>query len=579
MKEIYGKKLVMFALVLSLVWVTACSSMNTASDSTTKAPSSTADRSQTEAASSPPENTDPFGKYDPPITLSTVKIFGVTNKFAPGETPENNIWIDGYLKDLGIHMKINWSVVGNEPGGAGEQKLNIAIASNDLPDIIPVNAKQLKQLVDNDMAEDLTEAIDKYASPQLKAFLASNNGTALKTSTFSGKVLALPFVASSIDSASMIWIRKDWLDKLQLPEPKSMDDILKISDAFTNQDPDGNGTKDSFGLGINKNVYTGGIYDLTGFFEGYHAYTNLWLKDANNKLVYSGIQPEMKTALGKLQEMFNAGHIDPEFGVKDTTKVSESVVAGKIGMFFGQHWNAFSPLPTAVKQDPDANWKPYPIFSADGNPAVPSIGIGVSSYFVFKKGSNHPEALIKLANYFADKEYGWDTGGYDAEYHQPVPNPENYSRYHFAAVSVTDPDQNIKIYRGVKAALENNDQKALQNLHVKANYEAVQQFMQTNDPEFYAGTKWSGPENSALSIIDYYLNNQSGLSTEFYGANTETMIQKQSTLDKLQLETFTKILMGAAPLDAFDQFIADWKKLGGDAITQEVNDWYLTTQN
>ncbi|GGD72558.1 extracellular solute-binding protein [Paenibacillus nasutitermitis] len=579
MKRFYGKRMVLIALILSLVWIAACSNNTTTPDSTpveTKAPAS----APAEGTNTPAEDLNPLGKYDPPITLSTVKIFSSSSKFAPGETPEKNIWTDGYLKDLGIDMKIKWSVVGNEPGGAGEQKMNISIASNDLPDIIPVNSKQMKQMVDNDMAEDLTDAIAKYASPQLKSFLEANNGLAVKTSTFNGKVLALPAPAASIDNAAMIWIRKDWLDKLQLSEPKTMNDILTISDAFTNKDPDGNNKNDSYGIGLNKDLYTGGIYDLTGFFEGYHAYRNLWIKDSSGKLVYGGIQPEMKTALAKLQEMFKGGQIDPEFGVKDSGKVNESVISGKIGMFFGAHWNAFYPLPDAYKQDPKAVWVPYPIVSADDKPAVPSIGLGVNpesvdqGYVVFKKGSKHPEALIKLANYYADKEYGWDTGGVDLNYHQPEPNPDGYVRWVFAAVIAQDPAQNINIFRGVKAAVENNDQTALQNLQAKGNYDIYMKFTKDHDAGSYGNAVWAGPKNTGLSILDYYLNNKLGIADQFYSAKTDTMVQKQSTLDKLQLETFTKILMGASPVDAFDQFVADWKKLGGDTITKEVNDWY-----
>lgn len=582
MNGIYARRFMLFAIVLMLVWATAaCGNSDDASNSSeTETPTATPEATPNE----PEEMPDPFGKYDPPITLSTVKIYSTADKFAPGETPENNIWTEGYLNDLGIQLKVNWTVVGNEPGGAGEQKINISIASNDLPDMIPVNSKQMKQLVENDLAEDLTDVIAKYASPQLKKFLEMNGGLALKTSTFDGKVRAFPIVSASVDQAAMIWIRKDWLDKLQLPEPKTIADILAISDAFTNRDPDGNNKKDTFGIGVNKDLYTGGLYDLTGFFEGYHAYKNLWIKDASGKLTYGGIQPEVKTALAKLQELFAADQIDPEFGVKDNGKVNESVVSGKIGMFYGQHWNAFLPLPDSAKQDPNAVWKPYPIVSADAKPAVPSIGLGVkpdvidAGYIVFKKGSPHPEALIKMANYFADKEYGWDSGGYDANYHQPVPNPEGFTRWKFAAVYAMDPAQNINIYKGVKAVVENNDQDALKNLQVKSNYENYLKYVNNKDMTFYNSALWTGPQDSALSIVSHYLDNQLGVSDQFYGSKTDTMVQKQSTLDKLQLETFTKIILGESSIDTFDQFVSDWKKLGGDAITKEVNDWYTSIQ-
>jgi putative aldouronate transport system substrate-binding protein len=38
-------------------------------------------------------------------------------------------------------------------------------------------------------------------------------------------------------------------------------------------------------------------------------------------------------------------------------------------------------------------------------------------------------------------------------------------------------------------------------------------------------------------------------------------------------EVYTKIVMGASPISAFDTFVTDWKRQGGDAITKEVNEW------
>jgi putative aldouronate transport system substrate-binding protein len=52
------------------------------------------------------------------------------------------------------------------------------------------------------------------------------------------------------------------------------------------------------------------------------------------------------------------------------------------------------------------------------------------------------------------------------------------------------------------------------------------------------------------------------------------MADKGANLDKIKSETFMKIITGNAPISEFDKFVDDWKKLGGDQITKEVNDWY-----
>jgi len=66
--------------------------------------------------------------------------------------------------------------------------------------------------------------------------------------------------------------------------------------------------------------------------------------------------------------------------------------------------------------------------------------------------------------------------------------------------------------------------------------------------------------------VDADMNRVSSLNY----TQTKTMERKWSNLKKLEDETFLKIIMGAAPLDSFDQFVQDWKAQGGDEITAEV---------
>ncbi|MNR63926.1 hypothetical protein D3C85_1863950 [compost metagenome] len=55
------------------------------------------------------------------------------------------------------------------------------------------------------------------------------------------------------------------------------------------------------------------------------------------------------------------------------------------------------------------------------------------------------------------------------------------------------------------------------------------------------------------------------------------MVERKSTLEKLQNEVFVKIILGDS-IETFDKFVDDWKKLGGEQITTEVNDWYKASK-
>mgnify|MGYP002402451194 CR=1 FL=1 len=510
-------------------------------------------------------NADPFGKYDPPIEVTAIRPYDENTKFLEGQSAEDNEWTRLYAERLGIDIKFAWTFQG--PLDQYNQKLNVAIASNDLADIVVVNANQLKQLVEAGQVEDLTETFDRYASPYVKETMNSDGGLSLKSGTFDGKLMALPRIGSDIDEVPLLWVRTDWLQKLNLPEPKTMADVLAISDAFTNRDPDGNGKADTFGLALSKDL-NGGFPGFEGFLNGYHAYYNMWLKDSSGKLVNSNIQPEMKTALAELQKLYQAKQIDKEFGTKDGNKVAESVTNGKIGMYYGLMWTPLWPLQGGKDLDPGMQWQSYPILSADDRPVKAQVPFSVNQYYVVKKGAKNPEAAVKMMNLWFDVRFDNVTQESEETYGATKDGIEVFKHAIVAGAPMT---YNMDKYKAVTPVLETKDPSGLKP-DVKAIYDDILR-LRDGDNKGWGMERVFGPSGSFV-VIENYVKQDAILRNEFYGSPTETMGEKGSTLDTLLKETFTKIIMGAAPIDEFDKFAENWKKLGGDQITQEVNEWY-----
>ncbi|RXZ80536.1 extracellular solute-binding protein [Paenibacillaceae bacterium] len=556
--------------VFLIVFATACSSGgNENIKEPDPNPGQQTDTGKEQGEAPPGEETDPYlGKYDPPIEVTSVRIINDTFKFPEGQTIENNLWSQAIEEKLGIKIKYDWVVSGDQPGGQGEQKMNVSIASGDLPEFTPVNAKQLQQLQEAGELMDLTDVYEKHASPFLKQVLTQDGPDALASATFDGKLMAIPNTGSSMDSAAMIWIRKDWLDKLNIPEPTTMQDILAISEAFTTQDPDENGKADTYGIAMNKDLY-GGFADITGFMNAHHAYPKHWIKADDGSLVYGSIQPEMKAGLAVLQDLYKKGQIDKEFGVKDTGKEAELTASGKIGISFGTMSNPLWPLVDTKKNNDSAEWQSYAVGSIDGAPTKLQVGFSTGQYFVVKKDSKHPEALLKMVNLFVETGWGETT---TAENYATYFTSGGFERFKFAPFQAWPARKNLDIHLNIAKALETGDASGLNpeetdNLaKVKGHLDGV-----NNDALEWAYAQVFGPTGS-FKVINQYVNDGQLLMPGFYGAPTETMIDKDSNLQKREVETFTKIIMGD-PIDNFDKFVEDWKKLGGDQITKEVNDW------
>src|SRR5690606_11305326 len=250
------------------------------------------------------EQADPFGKYAETITLNYGKEVDPTDKSLPeGDTPENNQY-SRYIKEvLNIDTKVTWQAAS---GTNYDQKVNLAISSNDLPDALIVKDSQLRAMVKAGQLADLTEAFEKYASPSVKKFMEKTNGVSQKSVTFDGKMYAIPSIQVQSDGVHQMWIRKDWLDKLGLEAPKTIEDLEKVARAFVEQDPDDNGKDDTIGIAGQQNggrLYanflesTNNTYGLDPIFGAYQSYPGFWLKNESGEAVYGSILPETKEAL------------------------------------------------------------------------------------------------------------------------------------------------------------------------------------------------------------------------------------------------------------------------------------------
>ncbi|QTH43242.1 extracellular solute-binding protein [Cohnella sp. LGH] len=565
-----------YALLTMAVVLSACSGGNNAkptngsSASPSASPSATA--SATSSASASPaasEETEAdlqFGKYDPPIEVSTVRAVGSDLKFPEGQSWEDNVWTRKLMDSLGIKLKHQWIVNTDQ----GTEKMNISIASGNLPDFFSVSATQLSQLVEAGQIMDMTEIYQKHASPTFKKYTESvTNG--LATATFDGKMMALPTGQATSDSAPLLWIRRDWLKKLDLPEPKTMADVLAISDAFTNQDPDGNNKKDSYGLAVNKTLlmYNGGqaFGSLEGFFNSYHAYPQSWIKGEDGKLVYGSIQPEMKQALASLQQMYKNGQIDKEFGVKGDAKVLALASAGKLGMAYGPMFFSLTLLDSR-KNDPNADWQAYPIVSIDDQAAYSQTQANaISDYYVINKNAKNPEAMFKMINVSVDMDTNPNVSQEEYEELNYVDGIEVWQYFPFFVVN---PNKNLEVHKKVVTALDSKDTTGLNQEQLDAYKNSLAMEEGTGDATNWGMSKVFGREGS-YSVIDKLLSANLFKPSEFIKSPTKTMTIKNATLQKLEIQTYTKIIMGES-LDSFDKFVEDWKKLGGDQITVEVNE-------
>ncbi len=520
------------------------------------------------------EAADPLGKYDEMITVHFVRDTDDTldaNYFSqhPDKTMTDNLWCDLYRDVLNINVEYDWIV---KSGDEYDQKLNTAIAVGDIPEFVNVSTLQLKQLVEADAIMPLEEIYEKYASPFAKEIMESTGPSPFNAATIDGHLYGLPNVDSPLMIADLLWVRTDWLEKLGLPIPTTMDEVLATAEAFANADFDGNGVKDTLGIAIAKDLW-GQLFSLRGFFNAFDAYPGIWVEDENGNLVYGSTLPGAKDALRTLNEMYKKGLIDPEFGVKDGGKVAEATTAGKCGLFYGAQWNSIYPLQSCVNLDKDAQWRAVSIVSATDKPLKAQTNVGTLSWTVVRKDVAHPEAVMKMFNLFIEKNWGPDNE--NGIYYAPL---DSESIWKLSPVVPTNPHKNDGAFLDLEQYRKDGDESKVQG-EALSILKKLQAF-ESGSEDGFALWGWEriyGAEGAYGVLIDY---DAKGMTQDnlFVGAPTETMTSKMSTLTDLQDEVFTKIILGEEDVDAFDKFVSDFNTLGGADITREVNEWYATVK-
>lgn len=138
------------------------------------------------------------------------------------------------------NTKIKFSWV---PDASKEERINTALASTSLADIVSLTILEnasVRNALKAGMFWEVGPYLDEF--PNLGAISEEQR----RAASIGGKLYGVPFLKDVARNG--VVIRKDWLDKLGLEVPKTTGELMAVAKAFTEQDPDGNGKKDTYGF-------------------------------------------------------------------------------------------------------------------------------------------------------------------------------------------------------------------------------------------------------------------------------------------------------------------------------------------
>jgi len=284
------------------------------------------------------------------------------------------------------------------------EKFNVIVASGNLPDVIVSNYREdMMKVAEQGVFAPLDDYIEQYA-PNFKKILDEHPEYIRDLRASDGKIYFLPFIGAV--RAFKVWmIRSDWLDKLGLEKPVTLDDWYNVLKAFKERDPNGNGVADEIPY-TTRNTTAGVLAFMEAYgISGFEANEQFFIEDGKIKYAYT--DPRCKEALTYINKLYMEGLIDPEYATNDTNVWLSRFTNEVSGACQDTTARAYS-LGTAIQASggsKDAHFVVVPPpMGPDGTQMTTSQMQPIRGYTAISADSKYIKEIVQMFDYFYSEE-------------------------------------------------------------------------------------------------------------------------------------------------------------------------------
>lgn len=418
-------------------------------------------------------------------------------------------------------------------------KINLLMSSKDTrPTILWTgDTKEYSKWIQAGAIQELTGALQEHGQEILNYYTKE---TLFYHTENDGKIYRIPGDVPEAGFMTTI-LRQDWLDKLGLSVPSTLDEYVEVLRAFTHNDPDGNNKNDTYGLS-GDNYYR----SLTPFFYAFGVDPDQFMKQEDGTVKWGAVMPQAKEALAIIQQLYKEGVIDPRMTTSANSadsKVNEIFASGKVGSMY-RFVDYFNPSNVATqaftKQVPGGQYISIdPVKGKDGFASdLPDPQIGWC-YTVITDPAKVEDSVRILNDMLKPETYQLVAFGKEGEH---------YNLKDGVLVTNVNPDE------GNKLGLGNFDWIATRK--DKANIKNT-----TEVNEIYAKKiETTKPMRDKIVF--------------FKSLDRPEWDRYSEDVKKARDEVFWGIITGTQEISAFDSFVKKYDGLGGDKIDREANDHY-----
>lgn len=420
------------------------------------------------------------------------------------------------------------------PKGSEKEKLNLLLASNEELDMFGGNWLDYYA---KGAIQPINGYLDKYGADIKKMYQKTNMEDLWNVMTDKeGNIWGFPSGADL--TMYPIWIRADWLEKLNLDIPTNLDELEAIFQAFKEQDPSGTGEIIPLACDL-----TGLKMCLAaGFIEGDFGCGN-WM-DSDGKIKPIEIHPGFKDFVARMADWYKKGYIYKEAFATNRDRYIELLKQNKIGAT--AYWASLISINAPYLQEnvPEARYVVVENITGPKGKIETPVAAGTSGMLLTKKSKN-PDAAVKLINWAcADIEnYLYMYGGIKDVHWRYVDEKENI--------------------------VEALNQDYIGEYLFFAAFAHTVQYM-FDDPksrfEFEYLRKYATAYDRVKKAFDH--------GVRYDNAVLDEKVPNRGDIERMRTEEIIKFITGARPISEYDNFIEELYKAGLDKWIETYTELY-----
>lgn len=364
-------------------------------------------------------------------------------------------------------------------------------------------------------------------------------------------------------------INKDWLDKLGLEIPTTIDEFYAVIKAFKEDDPDGNGADDTYGFFVAEPKGTNSFGYIARAFIDCDVWGGTWVATEDGGVTQFAVTEEAREAFRFIKKCYDEDLFNKSFvnEIDMGGKVEDMLVQQKIGL------TDLSQPATVINKMQEAgielNLVYLPPLTVNGRQGTLPHSGGYWSFHMVPRTCSAPDKVLDLLEWALTEE-GRETTMFGVQgVHYDGYEQVGTNRVYNVNQDAMSADWNTTDY-GFIHPMSWGGFNYCENTYIPLEK------YDTFDEAYLNLERWVDTDPTGTLLEDWFTNNAQYAKLRPLQGVIAAEVQVPQTLIDIEISGRTKAIVGS--MEDFDknwdEWVATWRAQGGDELLASASAYY-----